>query len=125
MGWFAPVPRTIGPGKRWRHSMVGAKAVYDPVDGYTKQRMAIFGGHRLWHGYSQENTQDNNWDTYVTRPIGGYLDDLWIYTKYLDFSFPGQTFKTNNGELDTQLCKICLVCFVVNNCTFPCMICET
>lgn len=46
-----------------------------------RQPMAIFGGHRLWHGYSIENSQTNNWDEYVTRPIGGYLNDLWIYTK--------------------------------------------
>jgi len=91
-----------GPGRRWRHSMVGAKAFTDPVDGLRKQSMAVYGGHRLWHGYSQENNEDNNWEDYLTRPIGGYLDDLWIYTKYLDDSFPGQTFKTNNGEWEKK-----------------------
>lgn len=88
-----------GPGRRWRHSMVSGKQYFDAEEGKYKQRMAIYGGHRLWHGYSKENSQDNNWDTYETRPIGGYLDDLWIYIKYLDFSFPGQAFKTNNGKL--------------------------
>ena len=83
--------------------MVISKAFLDPTDGYTKQHTAIFGGHRLWQGYSPENSQDNNWDSYITRPIGGYLDDLWIYTKYLDFSYPGQTFKTNNGKSPTVL----------------------
>ena len=87
-----------GPSKRWRHSMVSAEATTDPKTGVITQRMAIYGGHRLWQGYSPENSQDNNWDSYITRPIGGYLDDLWVYTKTLDFSFPGQTFKTNNGE---------------------------
>ena len=87
-----------GPGKRWRHSMVSGRAYIDPVDGLEKQQIAIFGGHRLWHGFSPENDQTNNWGSYETRPIGGYLDDLWVYTKYLDFSFPGQTFKTNNGK---------------------------
>ena len=97
-----------GPGRRWRHSMVGGKAYYDPTDGYTKQRFALFGGHRLWHGYSPENSQDNNWDVYASRPRGGYLDDLWIYTKWLDFSYPGQAFKTNNGESINLLCSFVL-----------------
>jgi hypothetical protein len=79
--------------------MVIAKAYNDTRDGRMKQKTAIFGGHRLWHGYSPENSQDNNWGTYNTRPIGGYLDDLWIYTKYLDFSQPGQSYRSNNGEI--------------------------
>jgi hypothetical protein len=62
------------------------------------QNMAIFGGHRLWQGYSPENSLLNDWSSYVTRPVGGYLNDLWIYTKYLDYSFPGQTYKSNNGR---------------------------
>ena len=61
------------------------------------QKMAIFGGHRLWQGYSPENSYLNDWSSYITRPAGGYLNDLWIYTKYLDFSYPGQTYKANNG----------------------------
>jgi hypothetical protein len=86
-----------GPSKRWRHSMVAGKRYIDPIDGKPKQKMAIYGGHRLWHGYSPENSQYNNWDTYEYRPRGGYLDDLWIYTKWLDDSYPGQAFKSNNG----------------------------
>jgi hypothetical protein len=78
--------------------MVIAKAYNDTRDGRMKQKTAIFGGHRLWHGYSPENNQDNNWGLYNTRPLGGYLDDLWIYTKYLDFSQPGQSYRSNNGE---------------------------
>lgn len=87
-----------GPSKRWRHSMVLGKSYYDASDGNYKQKMAIFGGHRLWHGFSSENSQTNNWDSYITRPRGGYLDDLWIYTKYLDYSFPGQSYKTAYGK---------------------------
>lgn len=34
---------------------------------------------------------------YATLLLGGYLDDLWIYTKVLDFSTPGQLFRGNNG----------------------------
>lgn len=89
-----------GPGKRWRHSMVAGKPYYDLTDplGTHKQQMAIFGGHRLWHGFSAENSQDNNWDNYTTKPRGGYMDDLWIYTKYLDDSTPGAGYKANNGR---------------------------
>lgn len=87
-----------GPSKRWRHTMAIGKSYYDDSDGYYKQKIAIYGGHRLWHGYSEENSQDNNWNVYETRPKGGYLDDLWIYTKYLDYSYPGETYKANNGK---------------------------
>lgn len=94
-----------GPGKRWRHSMVAGKRYVDPEDGRLKQQMAIFGGHRLWHGYSPENSFSNNWDNYTTRPRGGYLDDLWIYTKYLDFNEPGAGYKTSNGEWTIRTAK--------------------
>lgn len=59
--------------------------------------MYIFGGHRLWHGFSPENSQENNWSSYITRPHGGYLNDLWVYTKELDFSFPGENYKKSYG----------------------------
>jgi hypothetical protein len=72
-----------GPGKRWRHSMVGGDAYLDS-DGRMKQQMAIFGGHRLWQGFSAENSQNNDWGNYSARPAGGYMNDLWIYTRELD-----------------------------------------
>ena len=28
-----------------------------------------------------DNSQDNKWDSYSTYPKGGYLNDLWIYSK--------------------------------------------
>lgn len=88
-----------GPGKRWRHSMEVGAAYYNDTLGRWLQPSAIYGGHRLWQGYSPENSQENNWDVYETRPIGGYLDDLWIYTKYLDFeTVPGSAFKENDGK---------------------------
>jgi len=72
------------------------------------QPSAIYGGHRLWHGYSPENSEANNWDTYETRPLGGYLDDLWIYTKYLDLeTTPGSEFKKNHGNLFNTLSLLC------------------
>lgn len=63
-----------------------------------QQSVAIFGGHRIWHGYAQENSVNNDWNEFTTFPHGGYLDDLWIYTKYLDFiTTPGSTFKQGYG----------------------------
>ena len=63
-----------GPGRRWKFSM--------ETDG---QKMMIFGGHRLWHGYSIENSIHNDWSLNNTRQPGGYLKDLWVYYKELDF----------------------------------------
>jgi hypothetical protein len=74
-----------GPGKRWRHSMVCGEA-YNDTDGRLKQQMAVFGGHRLWQGFSAENSEDNGWTNYSARPHGGYMNDLWIYTRMLDNS---------------------------------------
>eukprot|EP01038_Epipyxis_sp_PR26KG_P011787 gene11787-15773_t len=89
-----------GPSKRWRHTMVAGEPYVDANDASypNKQQFALFGGHRLWQGFSQENNQDNNWEQYITRPLGGYLNDLWLYTKLLDYSEPGLSFKTNNGK---------------------------
>lgn len=76
-----------GPGKRWKFSMTNDDEI-----------VAIFGGFRLWHGYAQENSEANDWSNYKTLPPGGYLDDLWFYTKTLDFTTkPGSTFKSATG----------------------------
>jgi len=76
-----------GPGQRWRFSM--------KTDG---TMMVIFGGHRLWQGFSIENSQDNNWNLNNTRMPGGYLNDLWIYTKVIDtITRNGETFHTTDG----------------------------
>jgi hypothetical protein len=58
-----------GPGNRWRHASAS--------DG---SQVYVFGGHRLWHGFSTENSELNHWDLTISRPYGGYLDDLWVYT---------------------------------------------
>jgi len=81
-----PLPKPHrGPGKRWRHSMVTGLEYADRQDhNLTKQQVAIFGGHRLWHGFALDNNQSDNWKYYNAYPQGGYMDDLWIYTKYLD-----------------------------------------
>mmetsp|Transcript_24240 Transcript_24240/g.48206 ORF Transcript_24240/g.48206 Transcript_24240/m.48206 type:complete len:1055 (-) Transcript_24240:30-3194(-) len=65
------------PGKRWKFSLLSG--VTDPFT--NEQSMIFFGGHRLWHGFSLDNSQDNNWDSYDMYPKGGYLNDLWTYTK--------------------------------------------
>lgn len=59
-----------GPGKRWRFSVA-----YDGVS------MMIFGGHRLWHGFATDNAQENAWSSFSQYSKGGFLDDLWIYSK--------------------------------------------
>jgi len=66
---------------------------------YPWQQMAVvFGGHRLWHGYSTKNAQSNDWSDYKERPVGGYLDELWIYTKWLDgVTIKKATFLKNDG----------------------------
>ena len=69
------------------------------VIGVLYQPMAIFGGYRIWHGWAPENSQANSWDNHTTYPAGGYLDDLWIYTKQLDTTTtPGETLKTSSGR---------------------------
>ncbi|GMH86956.1 hypothetical protein TL16_g10705 [Triparma laevis f. inornata] len=65
------------PGKRWKFSLLSG--VMDPVTG--QQSMVFFGGHRLWHGFALDNSQDNKWDSYKQYPKGGYLNDLWTYSK--------------------------------------------
>eukprot|EP01035_Chromulina_nebulosa_P018558 gene18558-24281_t len=106
-------PPHAGPGARWRHSIVTAKPFnesdgsllqtmtaksYNKSHGVLVQRMYIFGGHRLWQGFSQENSQYNDWSNYTTREQGGYLDDFWMYTKVLDFAtLPNADYKKANG----------------------------
>lgn len=92
-----------GPGKRWRHTMVkGKRYEITDSDGSTlhRQRVALFGGHRLWHGFGGENNYENNWENFDTFPYGGYLHDLWIFTKHLDFETPtgaGAGFRESDG----------------------------
>lgn len=48
---------------------------------YDGLSMMIFGGHRLWHGFATDNSEANSWSSYAEYPKGGYLEDLWVYTK--------------------------------------------
>jgi hypothetical protein len=86
----------LGPGKRWKHGMtVGEPFV--TTEGIF-QKMAIYGGHRLWQGFSPQNDEGNNWANLDTLPEGGYLDDFWIYTKFIDNeTIPGTQFRTTYG----------------------------
>lgn len=78
-----------GPGKRWRHSMINVGNI-----------MVVFGGHRIWHGFAFENSEDNDWLDYTTYPKGGYLDDFWVYTKVLDtVTEDGSDYKTSEGRM--------------------------
>lgn len=60
----------FGPGKRWKFSSV--------TDGLN---MYIFGGFRIWHGFSAQNSKANAWEDFSVYPRGGYLDDLWIFNR--------------------------------------------
>ena len=68
---------SIGPGPRWKFSMNGGA-----VNATSGESMVVlFGGHRLWHGYASDNSELNDWMSRELLPEGGYLDDLWIYSK--------------------------------------------
>ena len=83
------------PGKRWRFATATQTT-----------RLFLFGGHRLWHGYSPTNSEENQWSDYNEQPCpaeewdvdstiqyvinprtkickdrGGYLNDLWEYNQ--------------------------------------------
>lgn len=115
-----------GPGPRWRFSMkTSGLRIPESAFPYSVtsagvgmqttslncpcEMMAIFGGHRLWHGFSSENSQSNNWNLNTSRIPGGYLNDLWIYIKEIDITTRnGQTFHTSNGAW--QLMQPVYVC---------------
>lgn len=58
-----------GPGKRWLFAST-----------HTPEKLYLFGGERLWHGFALENSYDNRWSSTSRFPFGGYLDDLWEYS---------------------------------------------
>mmetsp|Transcript_2781 Transcript_2781/g.6512 ORF Transcript_2781/g.6512 Transcript_2781/m.6512 type:complete len:909 (+) Transcript_2781:58-2784(+) len=64
--WVQLEPLTT-PGKRW-------KASSTLVNNFI---IFFFGGHRLWHGFSDDNSRDNRWSSYSDLPKGGYLSDMW------------------------------------------------
>lgn len=61
-----------GPGRRWKFSMVSS--------GTSKESsIYVFGGHRLWHGFSSDNSAENRWESRALIPEGGYLNDFWMF----------------------------------------------
>ncbi|RLN88754.1 hypothetical protein BBJ28_00009809 [Nothophytophthora sp. Chile5] len=62
-----------GPGKRFKFSSV----VLD-------DKLYVFGGFRLWQGFAHENSESNDWNDTSHYPLGGYLNDLWVYDKQLN-----------------------------------------
>lgn len=76
-GWmemyeFGELDPDTSPGKRWKFSVI--------CDG---EKMFIFGGYKIWHGFSTLNSRENEWSDFsdVNFPAGGYMDDLWEYRK--------------------------------------------
>jgi hypothetical protein len=61
-----------GPGRRWKFSMVA-------TGGAENSHIYLFGGHRLWHGFSVDNSADNRWESRELLPEGGYLNDFWVF----------------------------------------------
>lgn len=55
------------PGKRWKASstLVDSNIIF------------MFGGHRLWHGFSSENDRTTAFQETDEMEKGGYLNDLW------------------------------------------------
>ena len=54
-------------GKRWKFSLISDGA-----------QMIMFGGARLWHGFSSDNSVDNGWDSFDLMPEGGFMDDMYV-----------------------------------------------
>jgi hypothetical protein len=76
-----------------------AGSAYNNSAGQYVQDFYLFGGHRLWHGFSSENAESNNWKNYTSIEQGGYLNDLWVYSKQLDFvTLPAEDFKHSDGR---------------------------
>ena len=65
------------PGRRWKFSMDGFKGDGDK----SKDNIITFGGHRLWHGVSMDNSEENLWQNTDMYEFGGYLNDLWILSE--------------------------------------------
>ncbi|KAL4086898.1 hypothetical protein PRIC1_013956 [Phytophthora ramorum] len=62
-----------GPGKRFKFSSV-----------VLNDKLYVFGGFRLWHGFAHANSEENDWSEVDQYPLGGYLNDLWVYDKVVN-----------------------------------------
>ncbi len=65
------------PGSRWKFSMIDYHNKHQESDIIA----ILFGGHRLWHGFSIENSEENSWSSTEKYERGGYLNDLWLLKK--------------------------------------------
>ena len=109
--WTKVEPGPTTPGNRWQFSMVsdGSSSIY------------LFGGHRLWHGFSSDNEASNRWQNTDEIPKGGYLNDLWMYGNIDDSARSSQksmrpddyhssllsrTSDTNNNAAEKQWIEI-------------------
>lgn len=88
---------TEGPGERWKFSMTADSS----------SNIYVFGGHRLWNGFSLDNNVENRWGSSEILPMGGYLDDLWVLSndswtkiegKTTCVSAPGLTWESRNDQ---------------------------
>ena len=79
-----------GPGRYAIHCFPSQCCSENATTGFRRWRMAVtsnqdimymFGGHRLWHGFSADNSLFNRWKLYNKYPFGGYMDDLWMYSR--------------------------------------------
>jgi hypothetical protein len=59
--------QTSSAGKRWKSASV---LLADST-------LMLFGGHRLWQGFSQDNSRANRYESTAELPRGGFLSDLW------------------------------------------------
>ncbi len=91
------------PGKRW-------KAATTLVD---SSRIILFGGHRLWHGFSKDNSRSTRYSKTDEYPNGGYLDDMWEW----DLSSCRQRDTTDGslpvhlvGNLDARIAQYAATC---------------
>ena len=64
--WVKLAQTSPSAGKRWRFSSV-----------LVGSSVFLFAGHRLWHGFSDDNTRANEYKSRAQLPFGGYMDDLW------------------------------------------------
>lgn len=90
-----------GPGKRWRFANVAHKDLW-----------YVFGGQRIWHGFSPANTLFNRWNNSEKYEFGGFMDDMWTFNTSSEqwqqvipmescFSAPGIDYLSRNDIVCT------------------------
>ena len=95
------------PGRRFRFA-----SAHDP----STDTWLIFGGQRLWQGFSPTNSLSNHWNDTSVYPLGGYLDDMWrvgwdghavSWTQVIPYescySHPGTTWETRSAVICSVL----------------------